>query len=76
MVRYLYQGVEMEKSDLGVKSIDAIKREIMVDVDSEYNAQDPYKDGQELNLEKDFNWIIRKDKRKKIEIAWPSGLRR
>lgn len=55
MIRFLYQDVEIEKSDMGMKSIDAVKRSIMTDVESEFNSQDPYRDGVELNLEKEFN---------------------
>ena len=34
-MRYLYQDIEVEKSDMGVKSIDVVKREIAIDVTSE-----------------------------------------
>lgn len=54
-LRYFYQDIQMEKSEQGVKSIDGVFREILVDLDNETQGQNPYVDGTELNLEKEFN---------------------
>lgn len=54
-LRYFFQDIQMEKSDQGVKSIDGVYREILVDLENENAGQNPYIDGTELNLDKEFN---------------------
>jgi len=34
-LRYFFQDIQMEKSDQGVKSIDGVYREILVDLENE-----------------------------------------